>query len=110
VKPTTTRANGNLVVDSPLADPAIYDITPSSGSATDSVTVSLSGTGFRPGPTVRLTRSGQSDIYGTGVEFGSRFHVNCTFDLTGRQPGAWNVVLVNMDNKTATLVNGFTVV
>jgi PKD repeat protein len=105
-----TLANGNLVVDFPLTDPAIYDITPSYGYATGSVTVSLNGTGFRSGPTVRLTRSGQSDIYGTSIDFRSRYRVNCTFDLTGRQPGAWNVVLVNRDNKTATLVNGFTVV
>jgi len=55
-------------------------------------------------------RLAQSDITGMNVVFNSRYRINCTVNLTGTSPGAWNVPLTNMDNKTTTLLNGFMVV
>ncbi|MBU1671060.1 MAG: right-handed parallel beta-helix repeat-containing protein [Actinobacteria bacterium] len=69
----------------------------------------LSGTGFRYGATVRLTRSGQSYMEARYVRVVSSKKITCTLDLTGALPGAWNVVVINTDEGRGTLRNGFTV-
>jgi len=90
--------------------PAIAGITPNSGYTGSAVQITdLAGTGFQNGATVRLTRSGQPDIVATGVSVVSSSRIACTLDLTGKQAGAWNVVVTNPDGQSATLPQGFTV-
>ena len=70
----------------------------------------VSGNGFLPGATVQLTRSGQPAIVGNPVQAdvgGSA--LSATFDLTGRPPGVWDVVVVNPDSTSKTLPAGFTI-
>jgi hypothetical protein len=69
----------------------------------------LAGSNFQTGATVKLTRSGQSDINATNVVWVSASQIACDLDLTGAATGQWNVVVTNPDPQSGTLSNGFTV-
>jgi hypothetical protein len=81
-------------------------LSPSSGSTgiTD-----LAGTGFQFGATVKLTRVGESDIVASGLAVVGSTKITCTFDLTGKALGQWNVIVTNQDGQSGTLTDGFTV-
>ncbi len=88
--------------------PTVKTITPNKGVNNGTVFISaINGTTFLPGATVQLTRSGQAPITATGVNIESMTRVNCTFDLTGKVLGHWNVVVRNTDGKSGTLASGF---
>ncbi len=90
--------------------PAVVSVTPSSGINTAAVQItSLSGSNFRSGATVKLTKTGQPDINATGVSVVSSSQITCTVDITNAAPGAWDVVVTNNDLKSGTLAAGFTV-
>jgi PKD repeat protein len=88
--------------------PTVTGITPSRGANNGPVSISaLTGTGFRSGATIQLTRNGQSPIQATGVTVVNQTTITCTFDLTGKATGSWNVVVRNTDDKAGTLASGF---
>lgn len=88
----------------------VTGITPNSGVNTGSVSnVSIAGIGFVSGATVKLTMSGQTDVTATNVQAVSTNQITCNFDLTGKTPGAWNVVVTNPDQQQGSLPNGFTI-
>ena len=91
--------------------PTVIGIEPATGVNTDPARItSVTGTNFVNGATVKLTKTGQADIVATSVAFVSATELTCTFNLTNKAVGQWNVVVQNMDNPTAgTLANGFTV-
>jgi len=90
--------------------PTIAGITPDYGYLNRTIAITnLSGTGFRDGTMVRLTRIGQTDIPGADVSVLSGTQIACTFNLIGAVPGAWNVTVKNTDEANAMLTNGFTV-
>jgi hypothetical protein len=72
------------------------------------VTVDLTGTGLGADTAIRLTRSGQSDILGSGVQMIGET-LRCQVNLTGAAAGTWNVFATNPNAETATLVGAFTV-
>jgi len=101
--------NGFTVNASPTA-PTVTGITPASGVNTGTVHITnLAGTNFQSGATVKLTKSGQSDIAGTSVTVVNSNTITCDFDLTGAATGQWNVVVTNLDAQSGMLSNGFTV-
>lgn len=64
------------------------------------------------GVSVRLIRSGHADVVATAVTVEPALHrIQATFDLTGVAPGAWDVVVRELDDpaRTAVLAAGFTV-
>jgi hypothetical protein len=65
------------------------------------VGVTLTGTGFQPGATVQLTRTGYPDIIATGVTVVSPTQITCTFNLLGAASGTWNILVTNPDGKTS---------
>ena len=90
--------------------PTVTGIDPDSGENVGTVTITdLSGTGFQPNATVKLTRSGQSDIPGTSVDVASSTSLTCNFNLSGAKTGTWNVVVINKDGQSATLAGAFTI-
>ena len=105
-----TLTAGNLTVDYPLTDPQIIDIMPTHAYNNGSVNIHLNGTGYVQGMTVKLTKPGKINITSTNVYVESWFRAECMFDLTGKSDGIWNITLTRADGKTATLLNGFTIV
>lgn len=90
--------------------PMVTAITPNKGANNGTVFISaINGTTFLPGATVQLTKSGQAPITATGVNVESMTRINCTFDLTGKAIGNWNVIVQNTDGKSGGLASGFEV-
>ena len=87
---------------------SVTGITPDHGCQIVQV-ANLSGTCFRDGAVVRLTRTGQPDITATGVSVVSPSQITCTLDLTGKEAGPGDVVVENPDGQTAVLQQGFTI-
>jgi len=102
-----TLTNGFMVMD---PAPTVTSILPVSGNRGWPVSITnLGGSNFLSGATVKLTRTGYSDIIATGVAVVSSTQITCTFDLNGAAAGQWNVVVTNPDAQSGTLTNGFTV-
>ncbi len=90
--------------------PTVTEITPASALDSGSVSITdLAGTGFQADVTVKLTKSGQTDIEATGVTRVSGNQITCSIDLNGAALGLWNVVVTNPDEQSGTLTDGFEV-
>ena len=101
---------GTVVFRIGASSPAVASITPNSAPNAGSVAIEdLTGSDFLPGASVKLTRAGQADVIGTSVMVISPTKIRCSFDLTGKAIGQWNVVVTNPDGQSATLANAFTV-
>ena len=100
---------GWTLAGTPVPAPTVTAITPNSGYAESSVSVAITGTDFQEGATVKLTKSGESDIIGINVNVASETQITCDFSLAGAATGQWNVVVTNPDSQSGTLPNGFTV-
>jgi hypothetical protein len=89
--------------------PTITSITPSLGYNNGSTNITnLAGTNLFTGAIVKLTKSGQTDITASNVIVESSTKITCTFDLTNKVIGNWDVVVTNADGQNATpLANGF---
>lgn len=70
--------------------------------------VAITGTGFVAGAAVTLELTGESDIVATAELIVSSTEITCTIDLTGAEPGLWDVV-VTQGAQVGTLTEGFTV-
>ncbi len=94
-----------------ILGPQVNSITPSSGQAGATVTITnLSGMYFETGssPVVRLQK-GSSTITATSVNVISSSQIQCTFSLAGAETGQWNVVVVNQEGVAGVGTNLFTV-
>ena len=89
--------------------PLISSISPSSAKNTAPASVVISGSNFSSTPETTLTMAGQPDITGESISVPDSGHINCVFNITGKQTGAWNVVVVNSDGGVGTLESGFAV-
>ncbi|MBI2568927.1 MAG: hypothetical protein HYV63_18050 [Candidatus Schekmanbacteria bacterium] len=86
-------------------------ISPNRGGDTGSITafVTIAGISFQSGVSVKLVRSGQTDILAYPIGYLSPNRVKATFDLLGKEQGSWDVVVTNPDGSTASLASAFTV-
>jgi hypothetical protein len=90
--------------------PSLSSITPSSGYNSGTVSITdLAGENFQAGATVKLTRSGETEITATNVTVVDATQITCQFDLLSAATGDWNVVVTNPDSQSGTLTNGFSV-
>ncbi len=92
-----------------LPAPSLLSITPNSGGNESLVSVSLGGSNFQGGATVLLRRAGYSDIVAINVNVVSASQITCQLNLAGAVPGPWDVIVINPDSQSSTLVGGFTV-
>jgi hypothetical protein len=98
-----------ILFDKTYPPPTVASISPNKGNNNASVSVTVNGTGFRSGATVKLTRSGYADIPATNVSVVSENAITCQLNLSGKAVGSWNVVVTNTDGKSGQLSNGFTI-
>src|SRR5262249_14969484 len=90
--------------------PLGLSIYPQQAGAGDMVTATISGTGLLTGASVKLRRTGQTDIFGTAVEVApGGMSLTASFDLANAGAGAWDVVVTNPFGQAATITDGFTV-
>jgi hypothetical protein len=90
--------------------PTVSTISPNTATNAGTVQATVSGLCFRTGTTVKLTKAGASDITGTSVSVSSLSALTCRFNLTGKAPGQWDVVVTNPDGLSGTLAKGFFIV
>ncbi len=93
-------------------DPAITvnSIAPNTGVRGTNVPVVVAGIGFQPNATVRLTRTGQPDIWGQETVTVSPEQIAAEFALPLTATiGTWTVAVVNPDGSSDTLPSAFTI-
>jgi len=95
-----TRLNGaqyDLMFDllSITTAPVQSGIDPATGANNGNVPVTITGTDFRYGAAVKLTKLGESDINATSIVVSSDTELTCSFDLTGTVTGTWDLVVTN---------------
>ena len=85
-----------------------FTVQPNRGGNTASVIAVISGSGFKDGAAVKLTREAQPDIIGTPVTVeAAGSAISTAFDLNGKATGPWDVVVTNSDGTSTTLPGGF---
>ncbi|MBN1166891.1 MAG: PKD domain-containing protein [Methanospirillaceae archaeon] len=90
--------------------PVVTSVTPATGENTGDVSITnLAGSNFRSGAGVKLTRSGYNDITASDVVVVSASQITCSFNLIGKQPGTWDVVVTNTDGQSGTKTGAFTI-
>ena len=91
--------------------PTIVSIATSTADNTGIVSsLTITGTQFITGASVKLAKTSQPDINCTGETVDSATSISgVSCDLTGVAGGAWNVVVTNTDGGVATSTNGFLV-
>jgi hypothetical protein len=88
----------------------ITNVTPDRGGDTGPVTVQVYGGGFLQGASVKLSRSGFSDIVGiipTVADSGTK--ISATFDLSRKAQGTWTIVTTHPSEGSATMPNSFSI-
>jgi hypothetical protein len=91
--------------------PTVTSITPNAGTRGTTVSITnLAGTGFWGTPTVKLKRTGSTDITATNVAVVSSAKITCRFALPANAAvGAWNLFVANPDSQSATRNGAFSV-
>lgn len=82
-----------------VVSPRVTAVSPSSATNAAPVEITIAGSDLDSGAEVRLRRPYESDIIATGVASNRSGTISCTFDLTGRAAGDWDVVVENPDGK-----------
>ena len=91
-------------------NPTISSIFPNTANNSGTVNITnLAGNNFSSFQTICLSKSGQTNIGATNTTAVSNTQITCSFDLTGKYLGQWNVVLADTDTNSVTLINGFTI-
>lgn len=99
-----------------LSAPSVMSLMPDTGFRGTTVNITVHGTNFVSGATMKGTRGNPSD----GPEYYespampttdvSADQLNCSFPIPDGIPiGMWNMTVTNPDNQNGTLVNGFTI-
>lgn len=106
---SVTLNNGFSVIAAPLPAPTISLVTPTSGVNNETKSMTINGSNFRDGFSVKLAKSSEEDISGTNLNLINGNSFSCIFDLNGKASGAWNLIITNSDGQSATLSNGFSI-
>ena len=102
----------NLVVSTNSNWPVITAATPvTQQTGTNSFTIKITGSNIPTSATMKLQKSGESDIAGTSCSSAgtspTQTHT-CTFNLSGAATGTWDIAVTN-GTGTTTQVGGFSV-
>ncbi|MDD4178677.1 MAG: IPT/TIG domain-containing protein [Candidatus Margulisbacteria bacterium] len=93
---------------SPIFNPLVTAITPATGVGGSAVEITdLAGANFKAGASVKLSKSGQTDITGSNVTVVSSAKITCRFDLPSTAGGLWDVTVTNSDGGAGTLPSAF---
>ena len=105
--PGGPNATKSFTILSPVSDPSILNISPSSGVNTGSQAVTITGTNFTAKASVTIT-NGTSNTTVTGTVTGTTI-LKCSLPLTGLPIGLYNLTVRNTDGSNVTKQDAFTV-
>ncbi len=110
---SATLPNGFTItgeVPPPPTPLSVTGISPSTKTNEQSISATVTGTGFKTGAVVKLTLAGQPDIVASGVTLTGNTTITCTFDLTGKATGTWDLAVTNpVDGTTSVRSTAFTI-
>ena len=96
---TTAEVTATATVAKP---PSFKNIDPDKAFAGDTFTATITGANFVATPTVKLTRSGSSNIDATSVVWNAATQLTCTFIIPNTTTAStWNVMITNPDGQTS---------
>ena len=98
------RAIGTIIGD----DVSLAAVSPDRGGTPGSTTMTVTGTGFGPTSTLKLSRGGDEIVGAHPVADATGTHLTATFDLAAAELGDWNVTATGIGG-SATSSGGFTV-
>ncbi len=87
----------------PAAAPEVTGLYPESAAETHAVDAVVTGTGFAGTPRVWLADAGGDTINAASIRQSGSTSIACTFDLTWRSPGLWDLHVRNADQQRAML-------
>ena len=88
--------------------PSVSNITPTIGVVGSTVTMTIAGSNFQNGATVKLVQPGYPPVTATGVSISST-SITCTFSLGSLQKGYANVRVTNPDGQYGDIENVFSI-
>jgi hypothetical protein len=91
------------------SSPVITAISPTRGGTDATVSVTITGSNFQNGATVKLMRAGNPIIQAIGVTVTSSTTINGLIKFPSAEKGSYNVIVANPDGQSDTLVGGFIV-
>jgi IPT/TIG domain len=101
----------SLVLFSAMApaasSPTVTAITPASGANTGPIGLTIKGTGFASGVTVKVTQG--STALKVSVWKVSSTQINCNVDINGKPLGKYDVTVTNRDGGQVVVTGGFMV-
>jgi hypothetical protein len=100
VQATTGIPSGNA--------PSILKISPGSAIRDTTIGVTITGTNFREGATVKLVQPGSPPVTATAASV-SETSITCFFDLSGKNDGSYNLIVTNSDGQSASKPDMFTI-
>ncbi|OPZ44776.1 MAG: IPT/TIG domain protein [Euryarchaeota archaeon ADurb.BinA087] len=99
------------VAHPPLPAPTVTSMNPPNGVLGYTFAATITGTHFHPGASVKLSKAGYPDIWGTGVVVTSPTTITCTFIIKATEPVDYrDVVVTNADGQSGSLTNGFAII
>jgi hypothetical protein len=98
-EPTQTRS-GNA--------PSIVKISPAYGTRDTRVSLTITGSDFQDGATVRLIKAGETPVTASGVSVTPR-EISCFFNLAGKSDGSYNLVVTNPDGQSDSEPGAFAI-
>lgn len=90
------------------APPSLISLTPDSGEA-GNIPVTLSGSNFSAGSTVKFSLAGQPDVF-ANVSSISSSTIQCTLNTGAMAAGIWNVTVTSTTDQSSTLTSAFAVI
>ena len=105
--PGGPNATKPFTVFSPGSDPTISVVNPTSGVNTAPLSITITGTNFKPTPTVIITNNTTSRSV-TGTVTGNTT-IRCSLPLTGLPIGTYNLTVRNSDGSSVTRENEFNI-
>lgn len=88
--------------------PSITKISPNVASRDTAVTVTITGTNFQDGATVKLVKAGSLPITATSVSV-TGSSISCVFNLNGKSDGSYNLIVMNPGGLSDTEQGMFTI-
>jgi len=93
----------------PPPAPVILLVNPSATLAQNPVAVTVTGSGFAAGATVKLAKTGETDIVAVPATLVSAGRLDCAFDMSAAAVGSWNLVVSVPGKPDATYTNAVAV-
>ncbi|MFY9982482.1 MAG: IPT/TIG domain-containing protein [Methanoregula sp.] len=96
----TTTPSGN--------GPIASTVSPTTGAIGTSVSLTITGSNFVNGATVRLIQPGLQPVTASGVSVTST-QITCSVNLAGLNAGPANIQVINPDGQSMSLMSAFTI-